>query len=413
MQVKQISDILNDIITTSSLGLEPIQEEDLDGIVSTAKDINSALGLDNYVRALVNHIGKVVFVNRVYKAKAPNVLMDGWKFGSILEKIDCDMPDSQENQSWDLNDNQTYDQDTFKGAKNVRARFFNDKTSYEIQISIAEMQVEESFSSLQQLNGFFSMVFTKINNSIELNNKNLIMRTINNFTAAKLYHEFSDLHSNETGLFNFGNNSKVSAINLLGLYKEENPDNLTTEELTSITPSNCIKNLQFLKFCTMIMSITSDRMEDISTLFNIGNRQRFTPKDRQHFVLLSEFARAADTYLQSDTFHNEFVKLPKHETVVYWQGSGTDYSFSSTSKISVINKGYIDKDGEIKTDSIKVELSGVLGVMFDEDALGVNNYNQRVPSHYNAKGEFVNYFYKTDARYFNDYDENFIVFFVA
>ena len=128
---------------------------------------------------------------------------------------------------------------------------------------------------------------------------------------------------------------------------------------------------------------------------------------------MSEFAKAADVYLQSSTFHNEFTKLPKSETVIYWQGSGEDYAFSSTSKIHVTNNNFINKNGEEVNASKTVQLTGVIGVLFDEWALGVNNYNQRVPSHYNAKGEFTNYFYKTDARYFNDYDENFIVFFVA
>ena len=135
--------------------------------------------------------------------------------------------------------------------------------------------------------------------------------------------------------------------------------------------------------------------------------------------MLSEFSKAADVYLQSTTFHDNYTKLPKHETVIYWQGSGKDYEFSSTSKIVVSNKwirneyvGDLDTPLENSTSKM-VEQTGIIGVLFDEDALGINNYNQRVPSHYNAKGEFVNYLYKTDARYFNDYDENFIVFYVA
>ena len=366
---------------------------------------------------IVNHIGKVIFVNRPYKAKAPNVLMDGWEFGSILEKIDSDLPDSQQNMSWSLQDGTEYNQDIFKGAKNVRAYFFNDKTTYEIQISIAEMQVKESFSSLNQLNGFFSMIFTKINNRIELDNRNLIMTTINNMIAATIYRNFSSLRQGD-GTFNFANNSKTSAINLLGLYKETNPDNLVPEELALLTAGNCLQNTQFIKFCALQIALTSERMSDYSTLFNIGSRERFTPRDYQKLVLLSEFAKSADVYLQSSTFHDEYTKLPKSETVVYWQGTGKDYRFSSTSKIHLTNDGYIgenDINGAIPapSGSTEIQVSGIIGVLFDRDALGINNYNQRVPSHYNAKGEFVNYFYKVDARYFNDYNENFVVFFVA
>lgn len=412
MLVKDISTVLNDIITEESLGLEEVVETNLDGIISTAKTIYDSLGLDNYVKKLINHIGKVVFVNRPYKAKAPNVLFDGWEFGSILEKIDCDLPDTQQNMSWALQDGTEYNQDIFKGAKNVRANFFNDKTTYEIQISIAEMQVKESFSNINQLNGFFSMIYTKINNKIELDNRNLIMTTIANMIAATIYRNFSSVRQ-EDGTFNFGTNSKVNAINILGLYKETNPDHLSTTDLGKITAGNCLQNTNFIKFAALTIALTSERMEDYSTLFNIGGRERFTPKDFQKLVLLSEFAKSADVYLQSSTFHDQYTKLPKSETVVYWQGTGTDYKFSSTSKIHMSNKGYIGEDKQENGELVDVQVSGILGVLFDRDALGVNNYNRRVPSHYNAKGEFVNYFYKVDARYFNDYNENFVVFFVA
>jgi hypothetical protein len=261
------------------------------------------------------------------------------------------------------------------------------------------------------------MIFTKINNRIELDNRNLIMTTINNMIAATIYRNYSSLRQTN-GTFNFGNNSKTSAINLLGLYKETNPDHLSTEELALLTAGNCLQNTQFIKFCALQIALTSERMSDYSTLFNIGSRERFTPRDYQKLVLLSEFAKSADVYLQSTTFHDEYTKLPKSETVVYWQGTGKDYKFSSTSKIHLTNDGYIGEntsDGAIPapSGSTEIQVSGVIGVLFDRDALGINNYNQRVPSHYNAKGEFVNYFYKVDARYFNDYNENFVVFFVA
>lgn len=416
MLVEQITDVVTQL-QAESLGTEDIVEVNVENVVSVARTVYDAIGLDNYVKKLVNHIGKVVFVNRPYKAKAPNVLMDGWEFGSILEKIDSDLPDSQQNMSWALQDGTEYNQDIFKGAKNVRAYFFNDKTTYEIQISIAEMQVKESFSNINQLNGFFSMIFTKINNRIELDNRNLIMTTINNMIAATIYRNYSSLRQSD-GTFNFGNNSKTSAINLLGLYKETNPDHLTSEELALLTAGNCLQNTQFIKFCALQIALTSERMSDYSTLFNIGSRERFTPRDYQKLVLLSEFAKSADVYLQSGTFHDEYTKLPKSETVVYWQGTGKDYRFSSTSKIHLTNEGYIgenNSEGAIPSPSgsTEIQVSGIIGVLFDRDALGINNYNQRVPSHYNAKGEFVNYFYKVDARYFNDYNENFVVFFVA
>jgi hypothetical protein len=144
------------------------------------------------------------------------------------------------------------------------------------------------------------------------------------------------------------------------------------------------------------------RLAKISTLFNVGGKARFTPSDMLHVVLLSDFASSAGAYLQSDTFHNEFVALPKAEIVPYWQGSGKDYNFSDTSQINIK-----------MPDNNTIKVSGILGVMFDRDALGVCNKDRRVTTNYNAKGEFFTNWAKTDANYFNALDENFVVFFVA
>jgi hypothetical protein len=125
-----------------------------------------------------------------------------------------------------------------------------------------------------------------------------------------------------------------------------------------------------------------------------------------HIVLLSDFAAAADIYEQSDTFHDTFTALPNAERVPFWQGSGTDYGFQSVSSINVTAS-----DGN--ENGLDVTASGILGVMFDRDALGVCNWDRRVTTNYNPRAEFYNNWYKQDAMYFNDFNENFVVFYAA
>jgi len=121
--------------------------------------------------------------------------------------------------------------------------------------------------------------------------------------------------------------------------------------------------------------------------------------------LLSDFADTAEVYLMSDTIHNDTVSLPQHETVPYWQGSGTAYGFDDISTIDV--KVTADKTPK------EIKQSGILGVMFDTNALGVSNLNQRTTTAYNARAEFYTNFYKMDAGFFNDLNENFVVFYIA
>lgn len=389
MQVEQIYQILNTVIGETT-GKTDIVLEDLSNVVQVGTEVFDTNQVDNYVKKLIDHIGKVVFVNRGYEGSAPSILMEDWEYGSVMQKIDADIPDAVENPAWQLQDGQHYEQDIFHAPKGVTVKFFNGDVTFQIDFSISQETVKESFDNLTQLNAFFSMLETKINTRLTIDLDNLIMRTINNFIGLTMANEYPSA--------NYGASSGVRAINLLALYNAENADN-------PLTVATAMKSLDFIKFASYFISITSDRLVKANRVFNIGGRLRHTPKNLQHIVMLSEFMKRADVYLQSDTFHNELTKLPKAETVVFWQGSGTKFDFGSTSAIHInANNG---------TSGVEVQISGILAVIFDRDALAVNRHRRRVTSHYNANGDFVNYFYKEQGRYYNDTNENFVVFFIA
>lgn len=393
MEVKQIHDLMNSV-TKEVLGKDDVVAEDLTNVVDLGTEIFNASAVDNYVKSLVNHIGKVIFVNRPYAGGAPSVLMDGWEFGSVLEKVQADIPEATENNTWELEDKKQYPQDVFY-KPSVSAKFFNARVTFEIPMSFTERQVKESFSNAEQLNGFLSMLYNSVEKSMTIKIDSLVMRTINNMIGETVFSEYGDSQDD------LATKSGVRAVNLLHLYNQKFGTTLTAD-IAITTPA-------FIRFAAFTMGLYRDRLSKISSLFNVGGKARFTSNDMLHVVLLSDFAAAADAYLQSDTYHNEFVKLPSAERVAYWQGSGTDYSFAHTSDIHVTIKG----TGEQATGSHEMVISGVLGVMFDRDALGVANLDRRVTTAYNAKAEFFNNYYKFDAGYFNDLNENFVVFFAA
>lgn len=374
MKVTQLHTLIN-AVTKEILGETGVVTEDLSNVVDIGKAVFDATAVDNYVKTLVNHIGKVVFVNRLYAGGVPSVLMDSWEFGSVLEKLSTDMPDAQESDSWKLEGGKTYDPNVFY-KPTVSAKFFNSKTTFEIPMSFTEMQVKESFSSAEQLNGFISMLVTSVENSMTVKLDALIMRTINNMTGETLA----------------GGNT-IQKVNLLKMYNDQSKDQVTLEK--------ALTHPDFIRFATKTIGTYQDRMAKVSTLFNVEKAKRFTPKDLQHVVLLSDFAKASETYLLAESQNANMVALPKHETVPYWQGSGATYSFADISSIDVKTAGK-------KT----VKQSGILGVIFDRDALGVSNLNRRVTTNYNARAEFYTNFYKFDAGYYNDLSENFVVFVV-
>lgn len=391
MTVVQIKDLMNSV-TNEILGKSDIVAEDLSNVVDIGKEIFDNTAVDNYVKTLVNHIGKVVFVNRPYSGNVPSIMMDSWEFGSVMEKIQADIPVASENASWELQDGKSYDPNVFY-KPTVSVKFFNNKVTFEVPMSFTEKQVKESFSNASQLNGFISMIYNAVDKSMTIKIDSLVMRTINNMIAQTLYAEFPDVSD--------GDYSKKSGIKAVNLLKDYN-----TKYAKTLTAEQAVTDPDFIRYASYIMGVYTARLSKMSTLFNVGKKERFTPADSLRVVMLADFEKAASTYLYSDTWHDGNVKLPTAETVPYWQGSGEDYSFAHTSDIHVNIANGSGSTAEITA-------AGILGIMYDKDAMGVCNTDRRVTTQYNAKAEFFNNFYKYDASYFNDLNENFVVFFVA
>ena len=386
MEVKQIYTLVNEI-TNELLG-SAIVKEDLSNVVDVGNAVFNADKVDNYVKSLVNHIGRVIFVDRVYSGSVPSVLMDSWEVGSVLEKISCDLPDANVNRTWELINGKSYDPNVFY-KPSVSVKFYNSKVTFEIPLSFTEMQIKESFTNAEQLNGFLTMLYNSVEKSMTIKLDSLIMRTINNMIGETIHHEIPESA-------NYSTTSTIKAVNLLKLYNDSHS--------TTITADKCLDNPEFIRYATYIISVYGERITKISTLFNIGGKERFTPKDVLRCVLLSDFKKASEVFLKSGLYNEQYATLPESDSVPYWQGSGENYGFSDITKIHI---------QLASNNTTEIQMSGILGVMFDKDALGVSNLNRRVTTNYNPKAEFYTNFYKFEAGYFNDMNENFVVFFVA
>lgn len=378
MKVTQIKDLVNSSLKEVD-GTSILLKEDLSNVVDVGKDILDKDDIDNFVKKLVDRVGKTVFNNRVYQGSAPSVLMDAWEYGSVVEKVDADLPNVEENDSWNLQDGKSYDQDIFYQPK-VSAKFFNSKVTFDIPMSFTKMQVKSAFNSATELNSFISMLMTKVQNAMTLHLDGLIMKTINNFTAQVI-----------------NSNKGLQVVNLLKGYNDQTGQTLTSAK--ALTDPN------FIKYANLMINTYRSRISQMSTLFNVGGVHKFTPRENQHLVILSDLASASKVYLESDTYNQQNVQLgSNYDTVPYWQGSGTSYNFTDTSSIDVAIK-----DG---ASTKEVKQSGILGVLFDTSALGVSCQNPRTTTAVNARAEFYTNFNKYDAMYYNDLNENFVVFMV-
>ena len=391
MKITQLADILNGTLSVVGIneqqtGEKAVAAEDLSNIVDIGKSVLDYTGasnanFDSFTRALIDQVGRVMFVDRTYTSQAPNILKNGWEYGSILEKVRCELPDAQDNATWDLF-NYPYSggaayPDPFELSKpDVSAKFFNSKATYEVPITLTEVQMREAFQSAAQFGSFISMIENRIAMKITLCNDGLIMATIANLIGQKI--------ANGTNI-----------VNLLDLYND-----IVT---TPISADDALTDKEFLRFASKTIGTYKKYLAGASVLYNDGGYVTFTPADRLKFITLTEFAKALDAYLYSDTFHNEFVTLPGYEEVAYWQGSGNDVNDAT-------DRGTIHVKVDVNGTATEVNQEGVVAVMFDDEAAAVCNENYRVTSIYNPRGEYTNYFYKWDAMYMNDTNENCVVF---
>ena len=394
MDVTQVATLVNNV-NSEIIGASALLEEDLSNVVDVGKAVFDATSYDKYVNALVDHIGRVIFVDRKYAGSLASLYRDNWEYGAVMEKIYVtDMPVAIENDSWKLTNGTSYDPNVFT-QPSVAAKFYNKKTTFEVDLSIADIQVRSAFDSATQLNAFISMLMNSVDTAINIRLEGLSERVINTLIANTVYDDIPDSDWTKTG---------IKAVNLLKLYNDQFDPNGNDPLLKA----DAIYNPEFIRFASLTIAKYVERLTKVSTLFNCGSLVRFTPKDKQHLILLSDFVASAGSYLQSETYHNEFTALPKAITVPYWQGSGTDYSFDN---ISTVHIDIVDPTDDTKT--VEVDIDGVIGVAFDHDAAGITNDKRRVTSNYNAKAEFTNMFYKQDANYFVDLNENCVVFFIG
>lgn len=392
MEVTQISSLLNDVFkevtgqlipqTEGDEEAEPVAviQEDLSDIVTVGQKVMNSAWKDNYTKALVDRIGREIYVSRTYTGYAPDVYRDSWEYGSIMTKVRTKYFDAKPNPAWSLEKGKSVDQFVYTPPE-VSQRFYNKKDAWQIECSFTDYQLRESFRSPEEMNKFISMIETTINNSKVIYKDSLVMRTINNFIGEKIY----------------ANNG---VIDLLEEYNEglANP----------ITAAQAMRDKEFFRFAAMTIMLFVKRFAAPSTNFNIQQDEfdivTFTPDEYSHLVLHDNFAKGVEVYLQSDTYHDDLVKLTKYETIPFWQFQGKKYKFAETSRIDV--KLASSTAQQSKT----VNRNYILGMLFDRDALGVLCDHERVTTSYNSDGEYYNNFYKNDSEYFNSLEENAIVF---
>lgn len=375
--VKQIYSILNDV-AKQTLGTEAIGVVDTQSFISLGdKVLKSDTDTENFLSKLTDRIAKTVYSVRNYTGINKNLMREPFDYGVIVQKIHVEMPEAKENNAWKIGDigyTSTY-APVIKPT--VSQKLFNKLSTWEIDVTIPDFMLKTAFLNESSMATFIDAIFTAMNNAMVMcadNNANLIRA---NFIGNKI-------HSAKP----------TQAINLLVQYNTLTNANLTV--------ASCLRDVDFLKWATMQISLWTKRMRVMSKLFNEDSNSKFTSGEYLVLDVLQDFASSTATFLQSDTYHKELVALPMYNEVPYWQGSGTSFAFADTSKISV----KIDGTNEVTQ-------GGIIAVAYDYNAIGTTINEPRSTTERNNKDEYTNYYNKATIGCFNDLGENGIVFYIA
>ena len=401
MKITQIATALNNVINELQVGAQTVDgitvtpqvKEDLSNIVDVGKDVTKFTGgssdnFDSFVGKLIDQVGKMTFVDRVYTSQAPDIMVDDWTYGSIMMKVRCELPDAQDNATWQLSQyaagamSDNYPDPFELSPPDVEAKFYNTKTTYEVPITLCQVQLEQAVRSASDMQRLIAMIENRVQVKRTLCNDGLIMQTITNLMAGVIQE-----------------NSGNRVIDLLGLYNAG-----PNAGGTALTAAKALSDSDFLKFATATMTKYKKYLAKASTRYNSGDYVTFTPADRLKFIVVADFAKDVESYLYSGTYHEEFVKMDGYEEVADWGCSGTD-----ADRFKLFKYLGAAPDGTAIPPTL-VTADYVVGIMFDEYGAVCANRNDRVTSIYNPRGEYTNFFYKWDAAYINDWMENAVVF---
>lgn len=390
MKVKQISGILNTVFG-EVLG-EQAFTEDLANIVSTGQLITGAStfddNFDNYCKKIVDKVGRTIFVDRTYTAQDLGIWREAFEYGCVLEKIRVEVGKIEDNAEWTLTDesaNGTPDYNDSLSSNiealfkfypaNVRSRYFNMKTTFRVPISITRKQLRGAFNSASDMARFIGMIENRIRTKLEIQKDQLQRRTLANLIAHKI--------------------ATNKVVDLSSTYATD------TGATAPATLAEALNTPEFLRYAAMKITLDRELMTAPSQIFSDldGDFYNFTPEDESRMIFLSDFAKALAFNLYSGTFNEEFVKLDGFKRLPFWQAAGKTMALADRAALNVLTTA-----GE------PVNVTGVLGVVFDRTAAMICNEEPDVRSQYNADGNFTNYMYCMDCSFYNDFDENVIVY---
>lgn len=398
LSFEQLSTVLT-AITNQATGVNNIAPIDTASFVTVAQ-MALKTGYDPLTTAISQVLSRTIFSVRPYTRKFKGLNVSNQRYGNHVRKLlTIDKP-FEDDDRLKLVDGESIDQYKVNKPKVLQTNFYG-ANQYQKSVTIYKDQLDCAFSSPDEFASFISMVMQNASDMIEQAHEETARATINNLISGIYAAETTEGTGNTMAKSNGGKR----AINLLSLYNKTNGGLLGVSDIFKA------ENFEsFVKFAFSTINTLADLMTDRNTLFSsqLTNYTviRHTPKDRMKFYLYTDLVNKINSEVYSSVFNPDFLKFVDFERVNFWQ--------SALNPSQIQNKPVmLNKDGTLNTVG-NTNIGNVFGVLFDEEAAGyttVNEWSQPTP--FNARGGYYNQFWHFTDRYWNDFTENAIVFYVA
>lgn len=376
MEVNQIYELANSI-ASQAIGKSAITVTDTASLVALGEQVLSSRdNVENFTNQLILRIGRTIISYRDYSNNLAPIMMDSMQWGAIVQKLDGEMPDIIEDEAWNLEDGKSVDMYIVSKPK-LYQNFFCKRTTYSAMLTIWKKNLKDAFLSEQAMAAFVNSLYGRVRNKLELVSENLAKLTIDNFIALI-----------------YSNNVATQKVHLLTEYNAVAGTAITN-------PMQALYDESVLRFSVGRMLLTSKALQTMSTLYNGGGRERFTPKNKQIFIMNNMFDVNMATQVQYAAYNETKVSINSSMTLPYWQSPDNPLQIN----LQVKTGGTEDSAVE------NVVVDNVLGVIFDRDALGTFRKETEVETTpLNARGLYTNTFWHEDQMYFNDINENGVIF---
>ena len=381
----QINTILNEVYKeiTGQAASTPITAKD---IVDTGNDANVILtSKEQFTKALINRIAMNMFTDTAYEGDDDEFWVDSSEYGAIVQIISVQAPEVQESHAWrDISSGVTTAGQYTLFTPIINAQLFGRSVSWELPICITNEQWDTAVTNADELMRLVNYVFLSVDSKIKMHLESLNMTNRNNFIAEKI--DYATKNATKTN----------HVINLVKKYHDEVDSTITTADAF-------LKNADALRYATKELSLYMDYMRKPTTLFNTSEEVKFVPKERMVCEILSEFKKTIDSVALSTTFNDNYVALPYHKDVPFWQtpqaSAGEQLTFDAVSHINV----------QI-AENTTIEKSGIVAFICDKWAIMHTLIKHRVASTYFDPEAVTQYYYQFNDRYINNLSLNAVVF---